>query len=202
MRGHLRQRWRHAGYHFIVLPAALAAGYASFLFPLFSTESGLSSADVNNIVVLGQLVVYMSISSIEGMEARIGRWRSVMLAVMLAGVTLLLFAVNSTLVWSVAVVAIVAVLVKASDGWKLLWFRCVAEADMPMGHALGAMFAIRSFALMVQPFVMGALIGVGYDVAIIVVGVICLACAAPFSRVVFREPYAQADAMRLAANST
>ena len=104
--------------------------------------------------------------------------------------------------WSVAVVVIVAVLVKASDGWKLLWFRCVAEADMPMGHALGAMFAIRSFALMVQPFVMGALIGVGYDVAIIVVGVICLACAALFSRVVFREPYAQADARRLAANST
>jgi len=186
----------------VVLPATLAAGYASFLFPLFSTEIGLSTADINNIVVLGQLAVYMSIRFIESIEGRVGRWRSVMFAVMLMGATFLLLAINTTLVWCITVVAIVALLGKASDGWKFLWIRSAAQSDMPLGRALGAMFAIRSFALMVQPFIMGALLGIGYGPAVIVVGVICLACAALFSRVAHREPLARTEAMQLAANST
>ena len=165
---------------FIVLPATIAAGYASFLFPLFSADLGLSKADINNIVVLGQLVVYVLIGSVERAEARHGKWGVSTLAVLLLGAVFLLFAVNTTLAWSVAVIAIVAVLCKSSDGWKAMWLKVANEADIPAGKATGAMLATRSLALVAQPFILGALLGATSSFAVIVIGLLCLACAGLF----------------------
>ena len=165
---------------FVVLPATVAAGYASFLFPLFSSDLGLSKSDVNNIVVLGQLVVYLLIGSIERLETRRGRWQVSACAVGLLGVVFLLFAINTTLAWSVAVIAIVAVLCKATDGWKAMWLKTAGEEGAPAGGATSAMFATRSLALIAQPFILSALLGATDSVAVIVIGVICAVCALAF----------------------
>ncbi len=165
---------------FVILPATLATGYASFLFPLFSVDLGLSKADINSIVVLGQVVVYVCINTIDRMEGRFGKWKVSTLAIALLGVVFLLFAVNTTLLWSVAVIAIVAVLCKSSDGWKTMWLKAAGEADVPIGRATGAMFAVRSLALVAQPFILGALLGATDSLAVIVIGLICLACAGLF----------------------
>ena len=164
----------------VVLPATVAAGYASFLFPLFSSDLGLLKSDVNNIVVLGQLVVYVLIDAIDRMESRHGRWRVSTAAIALLGLTFLLFALNTTLVWSIAVIAIVAVLCKSADGWKRMWLATAREAGVPAGRATSAMFATRSLALVAQPFILSALLGATNAVAVIVIGLICAACAGLF----------------------
>ena len=164
----------------VVLPATIASGYASFLFPLFSIDLGLEKADVNNIFVLGQLVVYLCISSIERVDARMGKWRITFVSIALIGVVFLLFSLNTTLLWSVAVVAIVGVLCKSSDGWKGLWMQVAGEEDMPAGVATGAMFAARSAALIVRPSLFGALLGATDSIAVIVIGALCMLCAALF----------------------
>lgn len=165
---------------FIVLPATLAAGYSSFLFPLFSSNLGLTKAQINNVAVLGQLVVFVLINSIDYMEARYGKWKVTTIAIALLGLVFLLFAVNTTLVWSIAVIALVGVLGKSSDGWKAMWLKSAGDTGVSAGRGTSSMLVTRSFALIVQPFIMGALLGLTDAVAVIVIGLICAACAGLF----------------------
>lgn len=164
----------------IVLPMTVAAGYASFLFPIFSSDLGLPKSSINNIVVLGQLAVYVCISSIERNDARFGQWRMTSLAIGLLGVVFLLFAVNTTIAWSVAVISLVGLLCKSADGWKGMWLATAGEDDIPAGRATGSMFATYSLALVVQPFILSTLLGTANNVAVIVIGAFCAACAILF----------------------
>ena len=175
----------------IVLPTTIAAGYTSFLFPLFSTDHGLSKADANNIFAMGQLIVFVSIGIIERNEGRIGRWRHAFTAIGLLGMVFLLFSINATLAWSVAVIALVAFLGKSSDSWKGLWQQAAGAADVPAGQAVGAMFAARSVALVAQPFVMGALLNVADAVAVLILGVFCLLCSVLFFLFTRKTPLAE-----------
>ena len=163
-----------------MFPVIVAAGYTSFLFPLFSIDLGLNKADINNIYVVGQLVVYVSISSIERTEGRFGVWRVSTVALASMGVVFLLFALNATLVWSITVVALIGVLGKAAESWRVLWLKSASDAGVPAGRATSAMFATRSLALIAQPFILGALLGATDSVAVIVIGLLCLVCAGLF----------------------
>ena len=80
----------------------------------------------------------------------------------------------------VIVVALVGLLCKSTDGWKALWLSSAGEAGIPAGSAVGAMFATRSLALVAQPFVMGALLGVADSIAVIIIGALCVLCAGLF----------------------
>ncbi len=165
---------------FVVLPAAVATGYSSLLFPLFSSDLGLSKADINNIVVLGQLVVFVCINIIDRVNARYGRWHVTGISVLLIGVVFLLFGINTTLAWSVAVVVLIAVLYKSSEDWKALWPKAASAAGVPAGLATAALLAVRSMALTAQPFILGALLGATDAIAVLIIGGICVACAALF----------------------
>ena len=70
---------------FVVLPVTVAAGYASFLFPIYSDNLGLLKSDINNIYVLGQLIVYVCIDSILGAERHRGAHRLVTMSIVLLG---------------------------------------------------------------------------------------------------------------------
>lgn len=184
----------------VIFPAILASGYASFLFPVFSADLGLSSADINNIYVLGQLIVFSSISWIERIEARFGYWRTVTLTILLMGVVFLLFAVKTQLAWAVAVIAIVGLLCKFGEGARNLWIQSARGADVPIGHAVSALFATRSLARMAQPFVLAALLGVADNVAVIIIGVFCLICALVFSYIARDKLWGTSSATSVAAN--
>lgn len=164
----------------IVLPATVATGYASFLFPLFSADLGLSKSDINNIFVLGQLVVFIGIDSIDRTESRYGKWRVSTIAIALLGLVFLLFSINTTLAWSTAVVALVGLLCKSSDGWKAMWVFSAEEQGVSTGQATSAMFATRSITLIVQPFILGGLRDFASAYAIIVIGLFCAICSLIF----------------------
>ena len=114
-----------------------------------------------------------------------------MQAIALLGGVFVLFALNTTIVWSMAVIAIIAVLCKASEGWKGLWLKAAGEAGVPTGRATSAMFAARSLALVAQPFILGALLGATDSVAVIVIGLICLVCAGLFFLITRRTSLAK-----------
>ena len=76
-----------------------------------------------------------------------------------------------------AVIALVGVLGKSSDGWKGMWLQTASEPGAPAGSATGLMFATRSIALVAQPFILGALLGASDSMAAIVIGLLCAACA-------------------------
>ena len=184
----------------VIFPAMLASGYASFLFPVFSADLGLSSADINNIYVLGQLIVFSSITWIERIEARFGYWRTVTLAILLMGVVFLLFAVKTQLTWAVAVIAIVGLLCKFGEGAKGLWIQSARSADVPIGHAVSALFATRSLARMAQPFVLAVLLGAADNVAVIIIGAFCLICALAFSYIARDKLRSTSSATNVVAN--
>ncbi len=165
---------------FIMLPAILAAGYNSLLFPLFSANLGIDTPSINNLFVVGQLVVYVCISTIEKLEERYNKWRVALVAVGLLGVVFLLFSFNTTFVWAAVTIALVGLLCKASDGWKAMWPRSAKANGLTTGIATGAMFAVRSMLLIVQPMLLGLLLFIGDRAAVIVLGVICAVCAVAF----------------------
>ena len=164
----------------IMLPSILAAGYNSFLFPLYSAELGLSTASISNMFVLGQLVVYVAINSLDRLDAAEGKWRVGMGAVALLGVVFLLFSFNHSIIWAVTVIALVGVLCKASDAWKTLWLGRAMRHGLPAGRGVGSMFATRSVLQVVQPLLLGLLLSVSQQVTAIVLGGICIACSWAF----------------------
>ena len=165
---------------FVLLPATIASGYNSFIFPLFSSQAGLPAYATNNLFVLGQLVVYVAIDSIDATEARYGKWRVASVAVALLGVLFLLFSLNTTMVWAVVVIALVGVFCKSSDGWKAMWLRSAQFCGVPAGQATGLMFAARSVALIIQPMLLGLLLSMRDSVVVIIIGAICVLCAGIF----------------------
>ncbi len=178
---------------FLMLPAILSGGYNSFIFPLYSSNLGLETASINNLFVLGQLVVYVYISALERLEDRFDKWRVAMAAIALLGVVFLLFSTNTTLAWAVVTIALVGMLCKSSDGWKALWPRSAESMGLTTGLATGAMFAVRSVLLIVQPLLLGALLAWGNRTAVIVLGVICSVCAVAFYRTTRNTPLAPHD---------
>ena len=154
---------------FVMLPAILAAGYNSFLFPLFSANLGIETSAINNLFVLGQLVVFVCISGLERLEERYDKWRVAFFAVALLAIVFLLLSLNATLVWAVVTIALVGVLCKASDGWKAMWPRSAKANGLTTGMATGSMFAVRSVLLIVQPLILGALLAAGNKTTVIVI---------------------------------
>lgn len=165
---------------FIMLPAILASGYNSFIFPLFSANLGLKTSAINNLFVLGQLVVFVCIPVIERAEGRYDKWRVSGTAIALMAVVFLLFSFNTTLAWAVVTIALVGVLCKSSDGWKALWPRSAKANGLTTGYAMGIMFAVRSVLLIVQPLILGALLMAGDKVPPIALGIVCAVCAVAF----------------------
>ncbi len=103
-----------------------------------------------------------------------------MTAVAALGVIFLLFSVNTTLAWSTAVVALVGLFGEMSNSWETLWKQVAGEESVPEGLADAAMLSTRSFALVAQPFVLGMLLNTSSNVAAMIIGALCLACAALF----------------------
>lgn len=165
---------------FAMLPAIFAAGYNSFLFPLFSADAGLDTSSINNMFVLGQLVVYVLISPLEVVEERYDKWRVTVLAVCMLGCVFLLFSLNATLVWAIVSIVLVGVLCKAADGWKTLWMRSATACEVSPAVTAGIMFATRSVLLVVQPLLLGLLLTASDRVATIVLGLLCVTCGIAF----------------------
>jgi hypothetical protein len=137
----------------------------------------LSTATINNLCVLGQLVVLVCIPLIESLESRHGKWSVSISAVALLGATFLLFLLNNTLYWAVFAIALVGVLKKASDGWKGMWLSSAKKHGLPAGKATGAMFATNSVELVIRPLMLGFLVTQESRSAPLVLGVLCVLCA-------------------------
>lgn len=161
----------------LVLPVTLATGYSSFLFPLFSAHAGLLTSDINNIYVIGQIIVFACIGIVSRTRASLGPKRIACAALALLGIVFLLFSFNTKLVWSVVVVILVGVLAKAIQAWKGIWLDTAKKAGVPAGQATGAMFSAMRAAMVAQPFILGALISFGVGTAVVVIGVYFLISA-------------------------
>lgn len=164
----------------IMFPAIIAAGYNSFLFPLYSSNIGLSTLTINNMCVLGQLVVFVTIGMLERIETRHGKWLVSTYAVALLGLTFLAFFLNATMGWAVAAIALVGVFKKASDGWKPMWLASARAHKLPSGTATGAMFTVSGIEQAIRPVLLGTLVSMGGGTASLVLGGICIACAVAF----------------------
>lgn len=161
----------------IIFPSVIATGYASSLFPLFSSQMGFEKTDINNVYLIGQLIVYVSIAGIEVFSKRVGSWNAALFGIAGLGLVFLAFSLNTTVVWGMVAIAFVGLLVKIANAWKPLWIAEAGAHDVPLGWATGAMYATRSLLRIAKPFVLGGLLLVSGQVAVIIIGAFCLACA-------------------------
>lgn len=161
----------------VLAPAIIASGYNTFIFPLLVSDAGVPIASTSLLFVIGQIVVYASIGLTGSAYERFGKERVVIAAVGLLGVVFLLFSLNTSVVWAVVVIALVGVLRNTAEGWDGPWMRAAEKCGVPAGTSTGAMFATESVILIVQPIILGFLVGVGSATAVLVIGAACVACA-------------------------
>lgn len=89
--------------------------------------------------------------------------------------------------WGVVVIALVSLLVKIANAWKPLWITSAGKANVPLGWATGAMFVVRSVARIAKPFILSGLLLVSGRMAVVIIGVFCLVCAATLFLATRRE---------------
>ena len=165
---------------FLAFPIVLAGGYNSFLFPLYSADAGLTPASINNMFVLGQLVVYVLISFIAKTRTRYGDWKVGTLALALAGMVLLLLSLNQTIIWAVVAIALVGVFSKSANAWKAMWTLAADERGFPAAFGMATVLSTESVALIVRPIVLGTVLSVNQPLAVIIMGSVCVVCAVLF----------------------
>ena len=167
----------------IMVPAVLASGYGSFIFPLYCADRGLSSSAITRLCVLGQLVVYVLIDGIEYASGRYGKWRMAYFSVALIGVTFMLLHFNAIFTLAVVTIVLVGVFCKASDAWKGLWTHQANISRTPVSLATGLMYATRSAILIAQPLIMGMMVRWPADQPPLVLSVLALVGALVFALV-------------------
>ena len=164
----------------IMLPMTLSGGYKSFLFPLYSADAGLSTASINSLFVLAQLLLFVCMSGITQAQNRLGIWGVTPLAIAALGATFLLFALNTTFAWSTVVIFIIALLTEAAGTWKNLWVELLSIRGIPAGKATGMMWGTLSLLATAQPLILTALRARSDAFLSIVLGVICCVGALGF----------------------
>lgn len=164
----------------VALPAAVAAGYATFLFPLFASGLGMAVLDINNVYVLGLLAAYVCMDPLVSLRERYGARACAAAGLGLLGIVFVLFSFNTTLVWSIVVVFFVGLLGKLTDGWESLWLAIADEAGVSAAYATSTMLGVRNVAMVLRTFILGVLLGGDDAMPVVVVGFVCVICAALF----------------------
>lgn len=70
------------------------------------------------------------------------------------------------------------------------WLTTAGQTGIPAGRATGAMFATYSCVLVVQPFILNTLLGAASNVAVIVIGLLCVTCVSLFVLLTRTSPLA------------
>ena len=163
----------------ILIPAIIAGGYYSFLFPLYTDGAGLSKAMISNFVVIANFVTYLFNMQAKKWLGKSDYWKSTIGLCAGIGFVYSLFLINNTVGWAVLAIAILTILNKLIYVVNnVVWPRlCKPNTEFDKSTGNSIVLYTKAFANICRNAVLGALVGFGILNAFIIVGISMIACA-------------------------
>lgn len=176
----IRQKPIRSFFTSVLLPMSVSGMFLYYFFPLFSSQSHVSTANIGRAFLLnGLCIVYIGPWLAKFLEGRLGSKRATVLAGFFTALALLSFALTR----SVAVAFLVVILMGMSDGFgvtsQINYFIGTREAiQLGEGKAMGVYSLVENIGQMVGPLLFGSLaslgtgMGVGAISGILFIGII------------------------------
>jgi len=173
----------------ITFPLLLTNGYKSIFFPLFMADGGISKTNINNLVVLSNIAIFVLSPQITRATKNYDQWIVVIAATLFSGVVMAWFMINSTFVWSILALVLLGASSKICiPGRKLLLPREARHRGLSETKTNNTFGVLESLVDTFRSPVLSSLTALGQSLACLVVGAFCVAGASIFALVTARAP--------------
>lgn len=166
----------------ILVPAFLCYMYLEYYFPIFAEKNGLSTSIVGIVFSLyGLFIVYLGPTMSTVTEKYLGVRMASVLASVLTGVSLLVFAFSGTLVGAIVAVLVLALSDSFGETVYTTYFLALKESQrIGKSIAAGYLEFFSQIGKMLGALAFGVAIGFGDQLGIGVIGIITLAMGLAF----------------------
>jgi hypothetical protein len=158
---------------FAIFPTVLAAGYKSYILPLFLSSAGVSKTDIASLFALGNVLLYGFTDSLITQRNARGRWVMTWVALIGLGVLFLLFSYNQSPTWAVVAVVVITVLSWLAGDWKhtARWW-AKKDYGFSFDQSQAVLNLEASVVKNVQAPVLAALLSLGASTACLILGIL------------------------------
>lgn len=167
---------------FILVPASLCYMYLEYFFPLFAEAKGLTTSVIGIVFSLyGLFIVYFGPSISTFTEKMFGIKRASVVASILTGLSLMIFALTGSLIGAIFAVLILAVSDSFGEAVYTTYFLALKESRK-IGQSIAAGYLEFSMQIgkMLGALAFGIAIGFGEQLGIGVIGIITMGFAILF----------------------
>lgn len=166
----------------ILVPAFLCYMYLEYYFPIFAEKNGLSTSIVGIVFSLyGLFIVYLGPTMSTITEKYLGVKMASMLASVLTGLSLLIFAFSGTLMGAIVAVLVLALSDSFGETVYTTYFLALRESErIGKSIAAGYLEFFSQIGKMLGALAFGIAIGFGDQLGIGVIGIITLAMGLAF----------------------
>ena len=166
---------------FMLMTDTLATGYKSFMFPLFTSDVGISKAMISNYVVFGNFIAFVVNQSSKKTVKKHDFLYISIFCTIATGLVFLSFLVNTTVAWAVLVIAITMVFSRLSTMCNdMLWPRLCKKTNFPEQTCNKMVLYFQDFTYMTRSMILSALLTMGIVTACTCLGVFMLVGAVIF----------------------
>ena len=167
---------------FLLVPSAIAVGYKSYIFPLYSSALSLPKLYVTNFYVFARVLMMLVNKPVSESTKNIERWKLSIAALMVMGISYACFALNSTIVWAVIMLFIMPMLDKIIANAKtVIWPREAQAEHLNVVQLSGYMGIFENVLFSMKEAVLSCFVLLGNVGCCIALGVFCMACAVLFA---------------------
>lgn len=164
----------------VLLPSILLFGYHDFIFPLYSSNCGMSPLLLSNIMVIGMTLNLLFRNVVNDFYDKLGTAKSIVFYSMLISVSLLLFVVSPNIIWAVVICILIFVL--KINACEDVYFTDLIDR---MGYKqqdvyTDTLIVENVFRTVRMPF-MNFLVALGRNFACVGLGLVCAALTAWFA---------------------
>jgi predicted MFS family arabinose efflux permease len=161
---------------FVLIPFSICGRFLNYLFPIFAESRGVSSANVGRAFLInGLIIIYLGPILSRISEKYLGTKKSLVLASLIIGISMLIFASFGTLAAAFATVILLGLADSfgvAAQSNYFLGLRAVSS--LGEGKAIAYFSIVGKLGQMLGPFAFGSLAAFGMVKGVGVVGVVAL----------------------------
>lgn len=172
---------------FLYITVNISGSYKGLLFPIFSSSAGFSKSMISNFIVITNFVAMLMSSTSKNITKNNNYFSLSIISVFMVGLTFLSFNINDSVIWSVAVIAVIAIFSKiASLNNAMIWPILCRDKNFPeqtcnkfLKYANDIIFTLKNLILS-SLLVFGStavcnILGLYSCIGVLIFALICLA---------------------------
>ena len=167
---------------FFMIPRSVMLGYESYLFPLYTSNSGISTLVITNINVFAKTAAYILGNSINKFTKNRSRLSILGGSQLSIAITFALFFIFPNVYWAMFVLFISAICDRMTQAVATLYVNDIAiKNGYDEKQEVSNYYSVNSATYCLQSPVLSAFLNLGYNMAATTVGIICWLMLSIFS---------------------